>query len=83
MATQLVQTSDMASSIPTHLCTRTKSKVNQHAFTMMANLFSDRWEQNNNYCQELLKPSNKYYHLLLDITDTTVFDFLTGIMRVR
>lgn len=43
---------------------------------MMSSMY--RWEKDDNYCLTLLKPTSDYYHLLPDILDTTVLDFLVG-----
>ena len=39
---------------------------------------STRWETDESYCNSLLSPDSNYYHILPDIWDTTVFDYLIG-----
>lgn len=38
-----------------------------------------RWEKDEKYCtKSLLVPSSEYYPILMDVIDSSVFDFLMG-----
>ena len=47
---------------------------------LMPSFLACRWEKDDQYCvKSLLLPSSDYYPILVDVMDSSVFDFLMGI----
>lgn len=58
------------------MCTASDEKVGGDLVMAVHSFF--RWEIDDGYCQQLLKPTSEYYYGILEFTDSCVFDFLMG-----
>ena len=85
MVTRMVQVKDPQTPLPADIPGRRASQVcGAHLESLhvhlMPSFLACRWEKDDQYCvKSLLLPSSDYYPILMDVMDSSVFDFLMGI----